>query len=65
CTIPTTKFGGGSIMVWGSFSTSGLGTMNGRKYREILEDHLLPSACLLKLKRGWKFQEDNDPKHAA
>ncbi|KAF2354730.1 Transposase Tc1-like [Trinorchestia longiramus] len=41
------------------------GTMNGRKYREILEEELLPSPRLLKLKRGWKFQRDNDPRHTA
>ncbi|KAF2354766.1 hypothetical protein FHG87_014475 [Trinorchestia longiramus] len=40
-------------------------TMNDRKYREILEKQLLPSAHLLKSKRGWKFQQDNDPKHTA
>ncbi|KAF2346192.1 Transposase Tc1-like [Trinorchestia longiramus] len=72
CTIPTVEFGGDSIIVWGCFSSSGVGklhiiegTMNGRKYREILEEQLLPSARLLKLKRGWKFQQDNDPKHTA
>ncbi|KAF2364168.1 Transposase Tc1-like [Trinorchestia longiramus] len=72
CTIPTVMFGGNSIMVWGCFSASGVGklhiieeTMNGSKYREILEEQLLPSARLLKLKRGWKFQQDNDPKHTA
>ncbi|KAF2350535.1 hypothetical protein FHG87_018710 [Trinorchestia longiramus] len=70
CTIPTVKFGGSSIMVWGCFSSSGVGklhiiegTMNGRKNREIFEEQLLPSACSLKLKRGRKFQQDNDPKH--
>ncbi|KAF2348384.1 Transposase Tc1-like, partial [Trinorchestia longiramus] len=72
CTISTVKFGGGSIMVWGCVSSSGVGklhiiegTMTGRKDREILEEQLLPSARSLKLKRGWKFQEDNDPNHTA
>ncbi|KAF2353516.1 hypothetical protein FHG87_015729 [Trinorchestia longiramus] len=59
-------------MVWGCFSSSGVGKlhiiegiMNGRIYREILKEQVLPSARLLKLKRGWKFQQDNDPKHTA
>ncbi|KAF2346557.1 Transposase Tc1-like [Trinorchestia longiramus] len=72
CTIPSVKFRGGSIMVWGCFSSSGVSklhiierTMNGRKYREILEKQFLPLARLLKLKRGWKFQQDNDSKHTA
>ncbi|KAF2344343.1 Homeobox domain-like [Trinorchestia longiramus] len=75
CTIPTVKFGGGSIMVWGCFSSSGVGklhiiegTMNGRKYFEILEEQLIPLLKLkhlLKLKRGWKLQQDNDLKHTA
>ncbi|KAF2351251.1 hypothetical protein FHG87_017994 [Trinorchestia longiramus] len=70
CTIPSVEFGGGSIMVWGCFSSSGVGklhiiegTMNGRKYREILEEQLLPSTRLLKLKHGGKFEQYNDPKH--
>ena len=72
CTIPTVKFGGGSIMVWGCFCSSGVGnihivegTMNGKKYREILENNLLTSVRSLELKRGWTFQQDNDPKHTA
>ncbi len=32
-------------------------------YREILSENLLPSARALKMKRGWVFQHDNDPKH--
>ncbi|KAI3376101.1 hypothetical protein L3Q82_016632, partial [Scortum barcoo] len=37
--------------------------MNGAMYREILSENLLPSARALKMKRGWVFQHDNDPKH--
>ncbi len=39
--------------------------MNGAMYREILSENLLPSARTLKMKRGWVFQHDNDPKHTA
>ncbi|CAJ0935981.1 unnamed protein product [Ranitomeya imitator] len=39
--------------------------MNGAMYCEILSANLLPSARALKMKRGWVFQHDNDPKHTA
>ncbi|CDQ87411.1 unnamed protein product [Oncorhynchus mykiss] len=59
-------------MLWGCFSANGPGRlirvkerMNGAMYREILSENLLPSARALKMKRGWVFQHDNDPKHIA
>ncbi|KAL0201197.1 hypothetical protein M9458_004384, partial [Cirrhinus mrigala] len=61
-TIPTVKYGFGSIMLWGCFSSAGTGKlvrvdgkMDGAKYRAILEENLLE----------FTFQQDNDPKHKA
>ena len=49
-TIPTGKYGGGSIMLWGCSSAAGTwqlvrieAKMNGAKYREILDENLLQS----------------------
>ena len=71
--IPTVKHGGGgSIMLWGCFSVAVTqrlvrieGTMNGAKYRQILEENLLQSAKDLRLWRRFTFRQDNDPKHTA
>jgi len=59
-----------NIMLWGCFSAKGTGKlirdegrMNGAMYREILSQNLLPSVRALKMKRGWIFQHDYDPKH--
>ncbi len=40
------------------------GRMNGKMYRDILDKNLLPSTRMMKMKRGWTFQWDNDPKHS-
>ncbi len=70
--IPTVKYGGDSVMVWGCFAASGPerlavinGTMNSAVYQKILKDNVRPSVCDLKLKRTWVLQQDNDPKHTS
>ncbi|KAK3508611.1 hypothetical protein QTP70_035201, partial [Hemibagrus guttatus] len=70
--IPTVKYGGGSVMVWGCFAASGPGrlavingTMNSAVYQKILKENVRPSVCDLKLKRPWVLQQDNDPKHTS
>ena len=57
-------------MLRGYFSSAGTGklvrmegTMDGLKYRRILDENLLESAMNLKLGRRFTFQQDNDPKH--
>ncbi|KAK3529891.1 hypothetical protein QTP86_007214 [Hemibagrus guttatus] len=70
--IPTVKYGGGSVMVWGCFAASGpgrlavmYGTMNSAVYQKILKENVRPSVSDLKLKRPWVLQQDNDPKHTS
>ncbi|KAK3571282.1 hypothetical protein QTP86_005922 [Hemibagrus guttatus] len=70
--IPTVKYGGGSVMVWGCFAASGPGRlavingkMNSAVYQKILKENVRPSVCDLKLKRTWVLQQDNDPKHTS
>ena len=70
--IPTVKYGGGSVMVWGCFAASGPGrlavingNMNSAVYQKILKENVRPSVRDLKLKRTWVLQQDNDPKHTS
>ena len=72
CTVPTMKHNGGSVMVCGCFSGSGVGNlcfikgnMDRFVYREILGKNLLQSCQKLGLKNSFVFQHDNDPKHTA
>ncbi|KAG9350572.1 hypothetical protein JZ751_024461 [Albula glossodonta] len=59
--IPTVKHGGGNIMLWGCFSAKGPGRLI--RVKERMNGAMYPRA--LKMKRGWVFQHDNDPKHSA
>jgi hypothetical protein len=71
CLSPTMKFGGGSIMLWGAISANGTlplklinGIMDKKVYHSILVRNAVPGGLKL-LKKGFIFQEDNDPKHAS
>lgn len=71
-TLPTVKHGGGSVMLWGCFASSGTGNlqrvqgnMNSVHYQEILDANVMQSVTKLRLGRRWTFQQDNDPKHTS
>lgn len=69
---PTVKHGGGSVMVWGSFSARGPGElhfiegiMNHTMYLNILKEKLPLCNKKLGLVEDLHFYQDNDPKHKA
>lgn len=70
---PTVKHGGGSLMLWGCFTSAGVGYacridggMDAELYQSILQDDLLGTVEWFALERNEiYFQHDNDPKHTA
>lgn len=71
CIQSTVKHGGGSLMGWGCFATSGVGKLvkidtrlTGAGYVDILAENLQNSAEMMGLGQ-FIFQQDNDPKHTS
>jgi hypothetical protein len=68
--IPTVKFGGGSVMVWGCFSWWGLGplvtiegTLTQKSYKELLKKHKEAISGACGEDADFWFQQDNAPCH--
>lgn len=69
---PTTKHGGGSVLVWGCISSRGVGEldfidgiMDKNKYLDILNQNLKKSVTAMDIEETFKFYQDNDLKHRA
>jgi len=72
CLVPTFKSGRKGTMVWGCFTSYGLGPlvrvdgrMTANDYIEILNNHLLPYLETLDQQNEYLFQDDNAPIHRA
>ncbi|GFV11589.1 transposase domain containing protein [Trichonephila clavipes] len=72
CTVGHTQAGGGSIMLWSTFSWAFLGpmvvveqTMNATGYRNIIADQLHPYMASIFPAGNGMFQQDNAPCHKA
>lgn len=70
-TLKTVKHGGGNILLWGCFSSAGVGPlfwikdkMCAADYVNILNNVMLPYAKE-EMPLIWEFQQDNDPKHSS
>jgi hypothetical protein len=68
--LPTMKYGGGKIVIWGWISSKGVGRlvfiegiMEKYQYKRILVENLASSCDILGLSDNFVFQQDNDPKH--
>lgn len=71
CLHPTIKHGGGSVLVWGCISSSGVGDLiridgklTGERYVKILRRNAIPSGMRL-IGNNFILQQDNDPKHCS
>jgi transposase len=72
CLVPTFKSGRKGVMVWGCFSSFGLGPLvrvNGKQtandYINVLNNHLLPYLGQLDNQNNYVFQDDNARIHRA
>lgn len=72
CLVPTVKFGGGKLMVWGCFSRAGVGelrrvdgTINQHSYKAMMAEAMMPSGERLFGGEEYIFQQDNAPCHKA
>ena len=72
CIVPSVKFGGGGIMVWGCFSGARLGplvpvkgTLNTSAYQEMLDNSTLPTLWEQFRDGLFLFQHDCAPVHKA
>ena len=71
--IPTIKYGGGSLMLWGCMTSKGVGDymkidvrMNSNVYCTVLDEGLLGTLEYYGLNsKNVVFQQDNDPKHTS
>ena len=71
CIVPAVKHGGGSLLLWGCFSSAGVGQlhkidgiMKAPDFQNILAQKMIPSAKKL-IGRNYIMQMDNDPKYKA
>ncbi|GFU10339.1 transposable element Tcb1 transposase [Trichonephila clavipes] len=70
--LPTLKYGGRNVMVWGCVAHNGAGNlvfiankMNALAYIDVLRHNFLDSAKKLNMENTFIFQQDINPKHTA